>query len=71
MNTNRRTYRLDEVAEIIRRARFITTPELSTRLGVTIRTLNRDIQRLKQEFPQVYTRRGNGGGIGWDDGGEQ
>ena len=71
MNTIRRTYRLDEVAMEIKRAGFITTPELAVRFGVDTRTINRDVQRIKQEFPQVYTRRGNGGGIGWDDGGEQ
>lgn len=65
MNTSRRTYRLDEVAEAIRRAGFITGPELATRFDVTVRTIQRDVQRIKQEYPQVYSKRGNGGGVGW------
>lgn len=67
MNTVPRTYRLDEIVEEIRRAEFITAPELACRLKVSVRTIQRDIQRIKQEYPQIYVKSGNGGGIGWDN----
>ena len=67
MNTVRRTYRLDEVVDEIRSAGFITTTELALRFNVSMRTIQRDIRRIKQEYPQVYFKRGNGGGIGWQE----
>lgn len=65
MNTVRRTYRLDEVADEIRRAGFITCAELAYKFDASVRTIQRDVRRIKQEYPQIYFKRGNGGGIGW------
>jgi predicted DNA-binding transcriptional regulator YafY len=56
--TDRRT----EIMNILIVRRHTTARELAEELGVTIRTIQRDIQALSPGFP-VYTRQGWDGGI--------
>ena len=56
--TDRRT----EIMNILIVRRHTTARELAEELGVTIRTIQRDIQALSPGFP-VYTRQGGDGGI--------
>lgn len=67
MNTVWRTYRLDYLVDEIRRAGFITRAELASRFDVSTRTIERDLRRIEKDYPQVYVKRGNGGGIGWQE----
>ena len=59
MNT---TDRRTEIMNILIIRRHTTARELSDELGVTTRTIQRDIQALSSGFP-VYTRQGGDGGI--------
>ncbi len=56
--TNRRT----EIMNILILRRHTTARELADELGVTTRTIQRDIQALSPGFP-VYTKQGGDGGI--------
>ena len=56
--TNRRT----EIMNILILRRHTTARELAEELGVTTRTIQRDIQALSPGFP-VYTKQGGDGGI--------
>lgn len=66
MNTTTRAYRLDDLLKIIKRNKFTTMVDLATLTGVTSRTVQRDVARIKKEHPQVKTVRGNGGGVMWE-----
>ena len=59
MNT---TDRRTEIMNILIIRRHTTARELADGLGVTTRTIQRDIQALSPGFP-VYTRQGGDGGI--------
>ena len=59
MNT---TDRRTEIMNILIIRRHTTARELADELGVTTRTIQRDIQALSPGFP-VYTRQGGDGGI--------
>lgn len=56
--TDRRT----EIMNILIIRRRTTAEELAEELGVTTRTIERDIQALSSGFP-VYTKQGGDGGI--------
>ena len=55
------------ILEILKKCKFVTTEDLSVKLGVTTRTLRFDIAYLKKIHPNIVTRRGNSGGIEWKD----
>lgn len=59
MNT---TDRRIEIMNILIIRRHTTARELADELGVTTRTIQRDIQALSPGFP-IYTRQGGAGGI--------
>lgn len=65
MNTIKRDYRLDEMVEIIRRAKHIEMWKLAEMTGKTTRTIWADVKRIKQDYPQVVTKQGVGGGVMW------
>lgn len=65
MNTIKRDYRLDDMVEIIRRAKHIEMRDLAELTGKDIRTIRSDVKRIKRDYPNVITKRGNGGGVFW------
>ena len=65
MNTIKRDYRLDDIVEIIRRAKHIEMRDLAELTGKDIRTIRSDVKRIKKDYPNVITKRGNGGGVFW------
>lgn len=65
MNTIKRDYRLDDIVEIIRRAKHIEMWKLAEMTGKTTRTIRADVKRIKQDYPQVVTKQGVGGGVMW------
>lgn len=68
MNTNNRSYRLDAIFKYIQECKYVTLKELSEQFGVSIRTVERDVHRIQQEYPQILMRQGNTGGVFWEDG---
>ena len=70
MNTINRDYRLDDVLEIIQKAKNVTIPDLIHLTGRSRSTLKRDIQLLKKRSPQIKTKPGVNGGIAWIEEGE-
>ncbi len=65
MNTINRDYRLDDVLEIIQKAKNITIPDLMVMTKRSRATLKRDISFLKKKYPQIITKRGVDGGVIW------
>ena len=65
MNTIKRDYRLDDMVEIIRRAKHIEMRDLAELTGKDIRTIRSDVKRIKKDYPNIVTKRGNGGGVFW------
>lgn len=65
MNTIKRDYRLDDMVEIIRRAKHIEMRDLAELTCKDIRTIRSDVKRIKKDYPNVITKRGNGGGVFW------
>lgn len=65
MNTIKKDYRLDDIVEIIRRAKHIEMSDLAELTGKSRRTIRSDVKRIKKDYPNVMTRRGNGGGVFW------
>ena len=55
-----------EIINILIVRRRTTARELSEEFGVTVRTIQKDIQALSPKFP-VYTRQGGDGGIFMDE----
>ena len=70
MNTNDKTYRLDNVLEVIVQKKSVTAKELAAVTGKTDRTIRRDIQFLKKKYPQIKTKHGHNGGIYWEENNE-
>lgn len=58
-----RVYRLIGIIHLLLQNKVMTAPELSERLEVSRRTINRDIEELCKAGVPVVTRRGVGGGI--------
>ena len=67
MNTIDRTYRLDDVLEVIMQKKSVTAGELAAMTGKTERTIQRDVQFLKKKYPQIKTKHGHNGGIYWEE----
>ena len=65
MNTISRDYRLDDVLEIIRKAKNVTLLDLMDLTKRSRATLKRDIALLKKHYPQIKTKRGVNGGVLW------
>lgn len=65
MNIHKRDTRLDYIIYALSDAGFMTYEELAEKVGGSIRTLQRDLRILKEHYWQIYTKRGNGGGIGF------
>jgi predicted DNA-binding transcriptional regulator YafY len=63
----RRTERLFALAEVLRARRTgITAQELAERFGVTVRTIYRDLDGLRDAAVPIVGERGRGGGIALD-----
>jgi predicted DNA-binding transcriptional regulator YafY len=63
----RRTQRLFAVAEYLRGRRTgVTVAELAERFGVTVRTMFRDLDALRDASLPLTSERGRGGGIALD-----
>ena len=71
MNTINRDYRLDDVLEIIQKAKNVTIPDLMILTNKSRATLKRDISFLKKKYPEIKTKSGVNGGIIWCDRKEQ
>ena len=65
MNTINRDYRLDDVLEIIQKAKNVTIPDLMILTNRSRATLKRDISFLKKKYPEIQTKCGVNGGIIW------
>lgn len=65
MNIHKRDARLDYIIYALSNSGFMTYEELSSKVGGSPRTLQRDLRILKKHYWQIYTKRGNGGGIGF------
>src|SRR5690606_9646324 len=58
-----RAERLLSILMILQRSRGVTAGELANRVGVSVRTIFRDIDALSAMGVPVYTESGRGGGI--------
>jgi predicted DNA-binding transcriptional regulator YafY len=58
-----RAARLLELVRILQTRHRATVPELASALGVSVRTIHRDIVMLSSEGVPVYTETGRGGGV--------
>ena len=68
MNTNERSYRLDELLVIIQTKKHIKTAELAEMTGKTERTLRRDLKLLKERYPNIRMKAGRyDGGVIWEE----
>lgn len=68
MNTIDRDYRLDDLVELIRVRKHITTNALAEITGKTERTIRRDLKFLKKRYPEIVVRCGRyDGGIFWEE----
>lgn len=65
MNTINRDYRLDDVLEIIQKAKNVTIPDLMCLTGKSRATIKRDVRLLKKRYQQVKSKSGVGGGVLW------
>lgn len=67
-----RLARLDELAGLLRSREFTTSSELASELGVSLRTLHRDLAVLRDRGVPIEGDRGRGGGLragsGWSAG---
>ncbi|MEA4922188.1 MAG: HTH domain-containing protein [Eubacteriaceae bacterium] len=71
MNTIKKDYRLDDILGAIKNGGYrLTAKELAEEFGVDERTIRSDIARIKKDYPQVKTKRGNTGGVYWEGGAE-
>ena len=67
MNTITRDYRLDNMLEIIQKAKNVTISDLMILTGKSRATIKRDIRLLKKHYFQIKTKPGVAGGITWED----
>lgn len=71
-DANGRLARLDELAGLLRAREFATATELASELGVSLRTLHRDLSVLRDRGVPIEADRGRGGGLrvgpGWSAG---
>jgi predicted DNA-binding transcriptional regulator YafY len=58
--------RLDRLAELLRTRRGYAARDLAAALGVSVRSISRDLRRLRSQGLQIEGRRGRSGGVGLD-----
>ncbi|WP_119301451.1 helix-turn-helix transcriptional regulator [Dongia deserti] len=58
-----RLHRLEELKGLLKAREHVTAAELSAELGVSIRTLNRDLEILRDSGVPIDSDRGRGGGL--------
>jgi predicted DNA-binding transcriptional regulator YafY len=58
-----RLHRLEELKGLLKAHEHVTAAELSAELGVSIRTLNRDLEILRDSGIPIESDRGRGGGL--------
>jgi predicted DNA-binding transcriptional regulator YafY len=61
--TSSRLRRLEELKGLLKAREHVTAAELSAELGVSIRTLNRDLEILRDSGVPIESDRGRGGGL--------
>ncbi len=61
--TSSRLRRLEELKGLLKAREHVTAAELSVELGVSIRTLNRDLEVLRENGVPIESDRGRGGGL--------
>lgn len=61
--TSSRLHRLEELKGLLKAREHVTAAELSAELGVSIRTLNRDLEILRDSGIPIESDRGRGGGL--------
>ena len=61
--TSARLHRLEELKGLLKAREHVTIAELSSELGVSVRTLNRDLEVLRDSGVPIETDRGQGGGL--------
>lgn len=62
-NTSGRLHRLEELKGLLKAHEHVTAAELSKTLGVSVRTLNRDLEILRDSGVPIESERGRGGGL--------
>src|SRR5262245_8982444 len=58
-----RLRRLDELQGLLKAREHVTAAELAAELGVSLRTLNRDLELLRESGVPIESDRGRGGGL--------
>ena len=61
--TSSRLHRLEELKGLLKAHEHVTGEELSAELGISIRTLNRDLGILRDSGVPIESERGRGGGL--------
>ena len=61
--TSSRLHRLEELKALLKARDHVTAAELSAELGVSIRTVNRDLEILRDGGVPIESDRGRGGGL--------
>lgn len=61
--TSSRLHRLEELKGLLKAREHVTVAELSDELGVSVRTLNRDLELLRDSGVPIESDRGRGGGL--------
>jgi predicted DNA-binding transcriptional regulator YafY len=62
-NAGSRLNRLDELAGLLKSRDFVTVAELAAELGVSLRTVSRDLALLRDKGTPIEADRGRGGGL--------
>jgi predicted DNA-binding transcriptional regulator YafY len=61
--TSSRLHRLEEIQGLLKAREHVTAAELSAEIGVSLRTLNRDLAILRDHGVPIESDRGRGGGL--------
>lgn len=61
--TSSRLERLEELKGLLKAGEHVTARQLSTELGISIRTINRDLEILRESGIPIESERGRGGGL--------
>jgi predicted DNA-binding transcriptional regulator YafY len=62
-HTSSRVHRLEELKGLLKEREHVTAAELAVLLGVSMRTLNRDLELLRDGGVPIESDRGRGGGL--------
>jgi predicted DNA-binding transcriptional regulator YafY len=62
-STSSRLHRLEQLKGLLKAHEHVTAAELSAELGVSLRTLNRDLEILRDSGVPIDSDRGRGGGL--------